>query len=120
MVGKFFTLREVNLNNNCPECYSRDGLQLTFKQRFIENSFYKAISKETSFSLYCDVCNTTVFPARWTDDIDRVFEYQQKASAPKPISIKLKPLSWILILVLSSLLIVVTLFFLGIFNSMLL
>ena len=44
MENKFFTLKEVELNNNCPECYSREGLQLTFKQRFVENFFYKAIT----------------------------------------------------------------------------
>ncbi|WP_299398489.1 hypothetical protein [uncultured Gelidibacter sp.] len=117
MEEKFFTLREVELNNNCPECYSRDGLQLTFKQRFIENSFYRAISKETAHSLFCKVCETPIFPARWTDDIERVFEYQQRASSPKPTSFKLKTMSWVLILALAILLIVVTLFFLGIFDT---
>lgn len=97
MQDKFFTLRAVELNNNCPECYSREGLQLTFKQRFIENHFYKAISSETSHSLFCEVCKTMIFPARWDDDIDRVFEYQQRASPPKPRSFKLKKLSWIMI-----------------------
>lgn len=100
MDPRFFTLREVELNNNCPECYSQDGLQLTFKQRFIENSFYKAISKETSHSLFCNTCKTMIFPVRWTDDIERVFDYQQRATPPKPASLKLKTLSWILIAVL--------------------
>ncbi len=117
MEEKFFTLREVDLNNNCPECYSKEGLQLTFKQRFIETSLYKAISKDTAHSLICRVCDTAIFPARWTDDIERVFEYQQKASPPKPTSIKLKTLSWILILTLAVILILATLFFLGIFEN---
>lgn len=115
MDNKYFTLSEVELNNNCPECYSRDGLQLTFKQRFVENFFYKAISSETVHSLFCKVCETMIFPARWTDDIDRVFEYQQRASPPKPTSFKLKTSSWILILVLVALLVATILFFLGVF-----
>ena len=45
MAKKFFTLKEVKLNNNCPECYSNNGLQLTFKQQFVENAFYKAITE---------------------------------------------------------------------------
>lgn len=117
MHNKFFTLREVELNNNCPECYSRDGLQLTFKQRFIENFFYKAISSETAHSLFCTVCQTMIFPARWTDDIDRVFEYQQRASPPKPTSFKLKTSSWFLILIAAVLLVVTTFFFLGVFEK---
>lgn len=117
MDEKFFTLKEVELNNNCPECYSRDGLQLTFKQRFIENFFYKAISTETAHSLFCKVCKTAIFPARWTDDIERVFEYQQRASPPKPSSFKLKTLSWILIGILVALLIISGLFILGVFKD---
>lgn len=108
MEDRFFTLREVGLNNNCPECYSRNGLQLTFKQRFVENSFYKAISKETTHSLFCNVCHTTIFPVRWDDDIDRVFEYQQRASPPKARSFKLKALSWVIIGVLVALATVTT------------
>lgn len=115
METKFFTLREVELNNNCPECYSQDGLQLTFKQRFIENFFYKAISKETSYSLFCGVCKTLISPARWTDDIELVFEYQQRASPPKPSSFKLKTLSWILIGLLVAIIIVSVLLILGFF-----
>ena len=115
MDAKFFTLREVELNNNCPECYSQDGLQLTFKQRFIENYLYKAISKETSYSLFCDVCKTIISPARWTNDIELVFEYQQRASPPKPVSFKLKTLSWILIWVLATLSLIVALLVLGVF-----
>jgi hypothetical protein len=118
MEEKFFTLREVELNNNCPECYSRDGLQLTFKQRFVENSFYRAISSETANTLFCKVCETAIFPARWTDDIEKVFEYQQRASPPKPTSFKLKPMSWISIMVLAALLVAITLLFLGIFENL--
>jgi len=97
MAEKFFTLKEVNLNNHCPECYSTEGLVLTFKQKFVENLFYKAISTETTHTLHCNTCNTDIYPVRWTDDIDRVFEYQKKAAVLKPKSIKLKPLSWVII-----------------------
>ena len=40
MEGSYFTVKEVDLNNHCPECYSNEGLQLTFKQKFVENAFY--------------------------------------------------------------------------------
>ncbi|MGC1630604.1 MAG: hypothetical protein WA749_00690 [Gelidibacter sp.] len=115
MDPRFFTLREVDLNNNCPECYSQDGLQFTFKQRFIENSFYKAISNETSHSLCCNTCKTMIFPVRWTDDIERVFDYHQRATPPKPTSLKLKTLSWILIAVLVGIAITSTVLILEVF-----
>ena len=99
MEEKFFTLKEVNLNNNCPECYSRDGLQLTFLQKFVENKFYKAITTQTKKKLVCTTCDTDIFPVRWTEDIEQVVAYQNRAATPKPKSFKLKKLAWILIII---------------------
>ena len=31
MKEQFITIKEVRLNNNCPECFSQEGLKLTFK-----------------------------------------------------------------------------------------
>ncbi|WP_282069228.1 hypothetical protein [Olleya namhaensis] len=98
MAERLITINTVNLNNNCPECFSTKGLQLTFKQRFIETSFYKSITQEVSTEMNCTVCNTPIYPARWTDDIERVFEYQMKAFQPKKASKKYKSLFWILII----------------------
>ena len=98
MAERLITIKTVNLNNNCPECFSTKGLQLTFKQRFIETSFYKSITQEVSTEMNCTVCNTPIYPARWTDDIERVFEYQMKAFQPKKASKKYKSLFWILII----------------------
>lgn len=95
---KFFTLKEVKLKNNCPECYSMEGLRLTFKQKFTENAFYKAITIDTSNHINCHNCNTAIHPVKWTNDIERVVNYQERALQPKPKSIKLKPLAWIIIL----------------------
>ena len=95
---KFFTIKEAKLNNNCPECYSNNGLQLTFKQKFFENAFYKAITNQTSLEIHCNKCNTKIFPVRWTDDLERVVDYQQRAVQQKSKSIKLKPLAWIVII----------------------
>ncbi|PKG50120.1 hypothetical protein [Olleya sp. 1-3] len=98
MAERLITIKTVNLNNNCPECFSTKGLQLTFKQRFIETSFYKSITQEVSTEMNCTVCNTPIYPARWTDDIERVFEYQMKAFQPKKASKKYKSLFWILVI----------------------
>jgi len=95
--SQFFTLKEVKLNNNCPECFSNDGLQLTYKQKFIETVFHKAITNETTTQMQCSKCNTQIFPVRWTEDIESVIAYQTRALEPKPKSVKLKSLAWFLI-----------------------
>ena len=97
---QYFTLKEVQLNNNCPECYSNEGLELTFKQRFIEHAFYRAITLETINEMHCNTCNTDIFPVRWTSDIEQVVAYQERAVNTKPKSLKLKKLAWILIIML--------------------
>lgn len=110
MEDKFFTVKEVALNNHCPECYSTDGLQLTFKQKFVENAFYRAISNDVKHTMTCNTCHTEIFPVRWTKEIERVFEYQQKACRPKSATFKLKKLTWILLIVLVLLVVMLNVF----------
>jgi hypothetical protein len=105
MAEKLITIKEVNLNNNCPECYSTNGLQLTFKQKFKETNLYKSITNETAQEIECKTCNTIIYPVMWTDDIERVFNYQQKAFTPKKPSVKLKKKAWLLIGILGILII---------------
>jgi hypothetical protein len=97
MVEKLITIKEVNLNNNCPECFNANGLQLTFKQKYKETNLYKSITNETAQEIECKTCHTKIYPVMWTDDIERVFKYQQKAFTPKKSSIKLKKKAWLLI-----------------------
>ncbi len=83
MESKFIPIQTFNLNNNCPECYSKAGLQLTFKQKTKENKFYKAVTPEVTYHMLCNTCNTTIYPVRWTPDIERVFDYHQKTLTPQ-------------------------------------
>lgn len=117
MEAKYFTLHSVSLNNNCPECYSREGLELTFKQRFKENRFYKSISSETKSQLKCSICETDIFPVRWTDNIERVVEYHNKAFTPKASSFKLKKLSWVIMIILDTLIILALLYAFDVFDT---
>lgn len=111
MISKqYFTLKEVQLNNNCPECYSNEGLELTFKQRFVETMFYKAISEDTIKEMHCNTCHTDIFPVRWTNDIEQVVAYQQRAVQPKSPSLKLRKLAWIFIAIALVALVVILLF----------
>lgn len=96
MNEKLITIKEVPLKNNCPECYSTEGLVLTFKQKFKETKFYKSVTNEVTKELACTKCDTTIYPISWTDDIERVYEYQKKAFTPKKASLKLKRLAWII------------------------
>ncbi|MBP92948.1 MAG: hypothetical protein CMC55_02390 [Flavobacteriaceae bacterium] len=100
MYDRFITIKEVAINNNCPECYNTNGLHFTFKQKFVETSFYKSLTTEIAHELNCKTCETTIYPVNWTDDIDRVFEYQQRAFVPKKASFKLKKTAWIAIAIL--------------------
>lgn len=95
---KLVVAKKVALKNNCPECFSTEGLELTFKQKFVETTFYKSITTDISNEIKCHKCNCIIYPERWTDDIERVFEYQQKAFTPKPASKYFKKLFWIILI----------------------
>ncbi|UPS92294.1 MULTISPECIES: hypothetical protein [unclassified Bizionia] len=106
MDNRFITIKEVAINNNCPECYNTNGLHFTFKQKFVETSFYKSLTTETAHELFCKTCETTIYPVNWTDDIDRVFDYHKRAFVPKKASFKLKKSAWIGIGVLIGIIVV--------------
>ncbi|TWO31366.1 hypothetical protein E1J38_013935 [Seonamhaeicola sediminis] len=116
MKESFVILKQVSLKNNCPECYNNNGLQLSFHQKIVETKFYKSITSNVNHSLKCLVCNTTIYPVQWTDDIERVFEYQQKTIEPKKTSKYLKKASWVAILLFILLMVIIT--FLAIYPSL--
>ncbi|MFD1062915.1 hypothetical protein ACFQ1Q_06620 [Winogradskyella litorisediminis] len=112
----YFTLKEVSLNNNCPECYRNDGLQLTFKQKISDTLFYKVITSETKHEMRCLNCNTDIYPVRWNDDIERVVAYHERAIVPKKKSWKLKPLAYIFIAIDLLIILVIVLVMTGVIN----
>lgn len=105
MFKKLITVKKVSLNNNCPECFSKDGLELTFKQKFIETKLYKSITQEITSLMHCNKCNTRIYPVNWTEDIERVYNYQLKAFEPKKASKKFKPLFWIIVGIITTIII---------------
>lgn len=72
-------IKQAALTNNCPECFSNEGLLLTFYQKHIENAWYKKATSEISDSIKCKNCNTIIYPVRWTDDIERVRAFYLKS-----------------------------------------
>lgn len=97
MTENYITIKEVQLNNHCPECYSKKGLHLSFKQKIIETNFYKSITPDITNELECNTCNTIIYPVQWTDNIESIFSYQKKTVVPKKTSTYLKKASWIVI-----------------------
>ncbi len=91
-------LHTAKVNNNCPECYSTDGLEFIFSQEEVENKLYSKAKREVIETLHCQTCHQDIFPVNWTEDIELVYDYNLKLAKPKSSGIKLKPLAYLLIL----------------------
>jgi len=99
METKTHILHTAKVNNNCPECYSTDGLEFTFSQEEVDNKLYSKAKKEVLEELRCEKCDQVIYPVNWTQDIERVYDYNKKLVKPKSAGIKLKPLAYIFILI---------------------
>lgn len=97
MEGKKHLLHSARINNNCPECYSDDGLEFSFSQYEKETQLYKKASSKMEEVLYCHSCNNIIYPVNWNDDIERVYQYHKKKANPQSSSLKLKPLAYLII-----------------------
>ncbi len=98
MSSKTHTLHTARLNNNCPTCYSKDGLEFTFAQKEVETPFHKKPARQIEEQLYCHDCKNIIYPINWTDEIERVYEYNKKIAETNKQYLKVKPLFYILIL----------------------
>ncbi|TDI74922.1 MAG: hypothetical protein E2O87_02825 [Bacteroidetes bacterium] len=91
-------LHKAQVNNNCPECYSAEGLEFIFSQEEVQNKLYSKANKEVIEILHCHTCDQDIYPVKWTEDIEQVYDYHRKLAKPKNSGIKLKPLAYLLIL----------------------
>ncbi|WP_299313434.1 hypothetical protein [uncultured Aquimarina sp.] len=112
MKTEYIVLKEAVLNNNCPECYSTEGLLLSFKQQKQLSKLFIKTKKEVIESMDCRKCETTIFPGRWTDDIERVYNYHKKTIDLKPSSIKFTRLFYLIIFLIITISIVLCIFLL--------
>ncbi len=96
---KLVVLKDAELAANCPECYNK-SLRLAFYQKHVNGKLYNKITNEVTNQLTCNTCNSNIYPARWTDDIERLYNYYQKMVVPEKSSLKFTGLFYILILVL--------------------
>ena len=101
MKEMYFTLSEASLNNHCPQCFSMEGLTLTFKQKLIKSTWSVRRTEDVQSKLFCKKCDQQIYPVDWDLDIERVYEYHRKATPPKPTYFKpTKNLWFILILII--------------------
>ena len=98
MATNFIEYKKAPLKSNCPECYSTDGLTLIFAYKNEKNKLFERSTTAVKTTMFCTNCNTVIYPSRWTDDIERVFEYNKKLAPPPEPYFKFKPLSLILLL----------------------
>lgn len=99
MKKRTHTLHTARLKNNCPTCFGDDGLEFTFTQEEKETAFFKKPAPEIANTLYCHTCKNNIYPINWTEDIERVFDYNQKIAETHKQYLKVKPLFYILIVV---------------------
>lgn len=88
---KLLVIKEADLTNNCPECFNQD-LKLTFYQKHSYGSLVHKTTNEVTHKILCNKCKSDIYPAKWTDDIERLFDYYQKTVTPEKTSLKLTPL----------------------------
>ena len=94
---KLKSIQEAGLTNNCPECFNQE-LTLRFSQRHVRGKFYHRTCSEVRQELQCNTCRNTIYPVRWTEDIERSVAYYEKAVEPARPSIRFSPLFYALTL----------------------
>ncbi|MDN3722825.1 hypothetical protein QRD02_00400 [Aequorivita sp. SDUM287046] len=99
MKKKIHTLHTARLKNNCPTCFGTDGLEINFTQAEKETMFSTKPATDIEHTLYCHTCKNQIFPVNWTEDIERVFDYNKKIAETNKHYLKVKPLFYIVFIV---------------------
>ena len=98
MTIKTHKLHNARLKNNCPTCFGTDGLEFTFTQDEKETLLFKKPAVQIAEKLYCHTCNNAIYPVNWTEDIERVYDYNKKIAETNKQYLKVKPLFYVLII----------------------
>jgi len=93
-------IHKAQLTNNCPTCFANNGLEITFSQEEKETKYYTKADRTILETLYCHSCNNTIYPVNWTDDIERVYQYNKKLVNPQNSAIRLKTRTYFILLLL--------------------
>lgn len=100
MKTEYIILKETTLNNNCPECYSTDGMILSFKQQRLKSKLLVKTKSNIIESINCSKCENEIFPGQWTIDIERVYDYHKKTINNESGSMRFTGLFYILLLLI--------------------
>lgn len=101
MKTEYIILKETTLNNNCPECYSTDGMILSFKQQRLKSKLLVKTKSNIIESINCSKCENEIFPGQWTIDIERVYDYHKKTINSESGSMRFTGLFYILLLLIT-------------------
>ncbi len=85
---KHVLIKEAELTNNCPVCYSNTDLVLKCHQKLIQTQLYIKVTKNLTKTIQCQKCSSTIYPVDWTEDIERVFDFYDKKIEPRKPSLK--------------------------------
>lgn len=96
---KLLVLKQADIKNNCPECFHNE-LELTFYQKQKFGRFFHKTTGEVSNEIKCKKCHSNIYPVKWTDDIERSFNYYQKLAEPNRTKLTFTSSFFILILLL--------------------
>lgn len=100
MKTEYITLKEAPLNNNCPECFSSDGMTLSFKQKIVSTKLWSKTKGTVIQNIFCSKCENQIYAGQWTNDIERVFEYHKKTINVKRSSLRFTSLFYLLFFIL--------------------
>jgi hypothetical protein len=109
---EYITLKETTLTNNCPECYSTDGMILSFKQQKLKSKLLVKTKSNIIESINCNKCETQIYPGQWTLDIERVYNYHKKTIDHKSGSLHFTRLFYTLMLLITVIIVISYLFLL--------
>ena len=92
---KLKVIKQADITNNCPECYNQD-MTLSFYQKHQYRRFYHKITADIQHQIQCKKCESVIYPVKWTNDIERIFEYYQKTVVPEKARIIFTPWFYLL------------------------
>ncbi|MGK0175474.1 MAG: hypothetical protein ACI9AT_001861 [Ulvibacter sp.] len=91
-------LHTASLKNNCPICYTTNGLEITFIQEEIENWYSVKNQKEILETIYCQNCKNTIYPVNWNENIEKTFSYHKKQAIPRSSQLRLKKIAYMILI----------------------
>ncbi|MGI9548102.1 MAG: hypothetical protein ACR2MM_12740 [Flavobacteriaceae bacterium] len=84
---KLEIIKEAVISNNCPECFNQD-MTLRFYQKHLYSKLHHRTTSDVEHQIMCNKCQSIIYPVKWTNDIERIFEYYQKTVEPQKSSIR--------------------------------